>query len=76
MMKVIGKLWSTISVEERQCYEALSEAGRTVSRLDKARYRKEVAEFEDKGGTNTIMTTNEAKPKKCLSPYMIFVRET
>ena len=35
-----------------------------------------MTEFEDKGGTNTIITTNEAKPKKCLSPYMIFVWET
>ena len=28
MMKVIGKLWSSIAVEERKCYEALSEAGK------------------------------------------------
>jgi len=45
--------------------------------LDKERYDQEFEEFERKGGNTKILKEIEEKrPKKALSAYMIFVRET
>jgi len=43
--------------------------------LDKEWYEKEQFDFESKGGCKTLLEKNDKKPKKCLSGYMIFVRE-
>ena len=45
--------------------------------LDKKRYEKEMSSFKEKGGTKEMLQKiKAASPKKCLSAYMIFVRET
>ena len=70
MMKELGKMWSTLSKEERAIYEEFANR-------DKIRYEKEMKEFLDLGGNANHLNEVEGKrPKKCLSAYMIFVRET
>lgn len=45
--------------------------------LDKERYDKEMKEFNVKhGSVKLIKQIEEKRPKKALSAYMIFVRET
>lgn len=45
--------------------------------IDKRRYEKELDEFTNKCGSSKILKELEKKrPKKALSAYMIFVRET
>ena len=70
MMKELGKLWSNLSREERAIYEEFANR-------DKQRYDREMKDFLDNGGNATKLNEVESKrPKKCLSAYMIFVRET
>lgn len=46
-----------------------------LNELDKERFDREEEEFEKNGGCKSLLQKNEKKPKKCLSGYMIFVRE-
>ena len=68
MMKELGRIWSNLDLTEKKYYEI-------VASEDKIRYERELKEFEEKGGTKKMLNKNEKKPKKCLSAYMIFVRE-
>jgi len=69
MMKQLGKIWSNLSKEERKSYE-------DVAKKDKDRYEKEMKSLTGNGRTIEILHEVEHKrPKKCLSAYMIFVRE-
>ncbi len=47
----------------------------SVFEIDKQRFDREEEEFEEKGGCKALLQKNDKKPKKCLSGYMIFVRE-
>lgn len=56
--------------EEKARYEL-------ISSRDKKRYEREMFLFKEKGGTKEMLQKiKAAAPKKCLSAYMIFVRET
>lgn len=69
-MKELGKLWSNLSKEERAIYEEFAN-------WDKQRYDREMKDFLDNGGNALKLNEVESlRPKKCLSAYMIFVRET
>mmetsp|Transcript_8034 Transcript_8034/g.9624 ORF Transcript_8034/g.9624 Transcript_8034/m.9624 type:complete len:139 (-) Transcript_8034:223-639(-) len=62
VVKEIARCWSLMSKEDRLIYK--SEAKR-----DKERYEKELKQLE-------LQSQSIKKPKKCLSAYMIFVKET
>ena len=47
----------------------------SVYDLDKEWFDREEEDFEKNGGCKSLLQKNEKKPKKCLSGYMIFVRE-
>jgi len=88
VVKQIAKLWQCLSKEEKQRYKEAAKKGRssftskfsykifpskissflTHFYLDKERYLRELKEL-----TKSNKTVN--KPKKPLTPYMIFVRE-
>lgn len=69
-MKELGKMWSSLEKTERAVYEEFAN-------WDKHRYDREMKDFLDNGG-NAIKLGEvvSMRPKKCLSAYMIFVRET
>lgn len=68
-MKQLGKIWSNLSKEERKSYE-------DVAKKDKDRYEIEMKNLTVNGRTVEILHEVEHKrPKKCLSAYMIFVRD-
>lgn len=70
MMKQLGKIWSNLSREERKTYE-------DVAKKDKERYEKEMNLLAVNGRTvEKLHEVEHKRPKKCLSAYMIFVRET
>lgn len=69
-MKKMGKLWGELPEKEKEMFNQ-------ASRQDKERYDKEMQEFEIQGGKGkNIQDYDAQRPKKCLSAYMIFVRET
>lgn len=69
-MRVLGKEWNEMDKAEKQQYEE-------ISLKDKRRYDWEMKGFKERGGTKEILQKiKAAAPKKCLSAYMIFVRET
>ena len=70
LMKEMGKMWSNLEKEQKDMFlEAASQ--------DKERYEKEMKEFNIQGGKGkSIQDFDAQRPKKCLSAYMIFVRET
>ncbi len=69
-MKTLGKEWNEMDKAERARYEE-------ISSRDKRWYEKEMKAFKAKGGTKEMLQKiKAAAPKKCLSAYMIFVRET
>lgn len=70
-MKEMGRKWSKLPKAEKDMFtEAADE--------DKKRYENEMKEFQVQGGTKlkNIQELDAERPKKCLSAYMIFVRET
>lgn len=69
-MKDMGRKWSHLPDDEKKMFnEAAAE--------DKERYNKEMKELNIQGGKeNNIQDIDAGRPKKCLSAYMIFVRET
>lgn len=69
MMKQLGKIWSNLSREERKTYEA-------VAKKDKERYENEMKILAINGRTvEQLHAVEHKRPKKCLSAYMIFVRD-
>mmetsp|Transcript_37127 Transcript_37127/g.56967 ORF Transcript_37127/g.56967 Transcript_37127/m.56967 type:complete len:157 (-) Transcript_37127:2626-3096(-) len=58
----IAAMWRALSKEDTVPYKDLA-------RKDRDRYEKEIKDL-------TEMSGNLKKPKKCLSAYMIFVKET
>ena len=69
-MKEMGKKWSTLDKESKLMFmKAANE--------DKDRYESEMKEYNIVGGKGkSIQDFDSQRPKKCLSAYMIFVRET
>lgn len=69
MMKQLGKIWSNLTKDERKVYE-------DVARKDKERYESEMKIITSNGRTvEKVHEVEHKRPKKCLSAYMIFVRE-
>lgn len=62
VVKEIAQCWQVLTKEERMPY-------RERARKDTDRYNQEIRQLE---GYSTTLK----KPKKCLSAYMIFVKET
>ena len=70
VMAVLGKEWNEMTRGQKQKFEE-------ISQRDKRRYQKEMSTFSAKGGSKELLQKiKQAAPKKCLSAYMIFVRET
>mmetsp|Transcript_19871 Transcript_19871/g.19493 ORF Transcript_19871/g.19493 Transcript_19871/m.19493 type:complete len:322 (+) Transcript_19871:7-972(+) len=70
LMKEFGQEWSSLTKEQKEPYNHLA-------RQDKVRYEKEIKEFTKKcGSPKRIKELENKRPKKALSSYMIFVRET
>lgn len=68
-MKEIGKLWAHLNEEERSVYAQ-------IANKDKQRYAKQLQQIAKLKEQNRFNNEEIDKPKKCLSAYMIFVRET
>lgn len=68
LMKEIGRQWKSISEKDKAWYQNM--AGK-----DKERYRREMEEMNKLKQAHQLDDTNLKRPKKCLSSYMIFVRE-
>jgi len=62
VVKEIAHSWQLLTKEDRQKYKE-------AAKKDKERYEKELRALEK-------FSTKLKKPKKCLSGYMIFVKET
>ena len=70
MMKELGQMWSNLSKPQWAIYEEFA-------KRDKLRYQREMKDFLANGGNEAKLNEVEQwRPKKCLSAYMIFVRET
>jgi hypothetical protein len=79
VVKEIAQCWGVLSKEDKQKYKDQARKGRILSFfyihsnynnifLDKERYEKELRSLES-------YSEKLRKPKKCLSAYMIFVKE-
>jgi len=68
LMKEIGRQWKHISDEDKEWYQ-------TMALKDKERYRREMDEMNKIKEFHNIDSSDLKRPKKCLSSYMIFVRE-
>ena len=69
-MNVVGLEWNQMSTADKERFEE-------ISSRDKKRYQKEMKQFQSKGGSKQLLSKiKNLAPKKCLSAYMIFVRET
>lgn len=70
MMKELGKMWSSLAPKQKAIFEEFANR-------DKKRYDLEMKEFKGRGGNaSKLCEVEQKRPKKCLSAYMIFVRET
>ena len=70
IMKVLGKEWAQMDCADKRRYE-------DISLRDKRRFETEMKAFRAIGGSKEMLQKiKAATPKKCLSAYMIFVRET
>lgn len=78
-MRQIGKEWNEMTKGEKGKYEEIAQKGnetRLIS-LDKSRFERDMKVFSQVGGSKQMLSKiKAAAPKKCLSAYMIFVRET
>jgi len=72
VVKQIAKLWQSLTKEEKQHFKEAAKLGKyfrfQIFHLDKERYIKELREL-------TKSNKTLEKPKKPLTPYMLFVRE-
>ena len=69
-MKALGKMWSSLQKNDKAIFEEFA-------KRDKKRYDSEMFLFKERGGDIAKLNDIERiRPKKCLSAYMIFVRET
>jgi hypothetical protein len=70
LMKDMGKKWSSLTHDQKDLFVQAADH-------DKKRYEGEMQEFQVNGGTGkSIQDYDAQRPKKWLSAYMIFVRET
>lgn len=72
VVKEIAQSWKILTKEDRQRYKEAAKRGIIIcifTSLDKERYEKELKSLESHSDLLR-------KPKKCLSAYMIFVKET
>jgi len=61
VVKEIARCWGEMTKEDKQEYKE-------AAKKDKERYERELKSLEQ-------FNSNIRKPKKCLSAYMIFVKE-
>lgn len=69
LMKEIGRQWKNIQPDEKEWYQ-------NMALKDKERYKKELDDMNKIKEFHCIDGNKVKKPKKCLSSYMIFVRDT
>lgn len=69
LMKEIGRQWKNITPDEKEWYQ-------NMALKDKDRYKREINEMNRIKEYHNIDSCDLKKPKKCLSSYMIFVRDT
>lgn len=77
VVKEIAKCWRSLNKEQRLPYKEAARKGKSNKELltleclitDKDRYEKQIKQLQG-------CSPNLQKPKKCLSAYMIFVKET
>lgn len=72
VVKEIAHCWGLMNKEDRHKYKEAAKRGNSylnlINCLDKERYDKELKNLDN-------FSKNLHKPKKCLSAYMIFVKE-
>lgn len=68
LMKEIGRLWKSINEKEKAWYQ-------NMASKDKDRYKREMEAMQKLKDKHKINDCDLKRPKKCLSSYMIFVRE-
>ena len=72
VVKQIAKLWQALSKEEKNAYKEAAKNGIIIgisyTGIDKERYEREVQNL-------TMSDQKVSRPKKPMTPYMIFVRE-
>lgn len=68
LMKEIGRQWKSIDEKEKAWYQSMA-------LKDKERYKKEMDQMNKLKEFHKIDNCELKRPKKCLSSYMIFVRE-
>ena len=68
LMKEIGRQWKAISEKDKEWYQSMASK-------DKERYKREMDEMNKLKEFHKIDSCQLKRPKKCLSSYMIFVRE-
>jgi len=68
LMKEIGRLWKSIADSEKSWYQSMASK-------DKERYKREMEEMQHLKEKHKMNDNELKRPKKCLSSYMIFVRE-
>lgn len=72
VVKEIAQSWKLLTKDDRQKFKEAAKRGKSLRlycNLDKERYEKELRLLESH-------SLSLKKPKKCLSAYMIFVKET
>ena len=68
LMKEIGRLWKSINEKDKTWYQ-------NMASKDKERYKKEMDQMQKLKERHKMNDCELRRPKKCLSSYMIFVRE-
>lgn len=69
MMKKLGKIWSSLTPNDKKVYEE-------VAKKDRLRYDEEIKNLTKNGQTlDKLQEVQTKRPKKCLSAYMIFVKQ-
>lgn len=68
LMKEIGRQWKSINEKDRAWYQ-------NMASKDKDRYKKEMEQMNKLKEFHKLDNCELKRPKKCLSSYMIFVRE-
>ena len=77
VVKEIAQSWQKLTKDDRSKYKEAAKRGKAFLKrwgpnfeffIDKERYEKELKSLES-------FSDNLKKPKKCLSAYMIFVKE-
>ena len=69
IMKEIGRLWGNLPKDAKDIYKEIADQ-------DKERYQRQLEQINKLKKDHMEKDENLEKPKKCLSAYMIFVRET